>query len=330
MGRLRAAVAASALLVALVPVVVAGPAAALDEPIDLRAEHDAPQSNGPLVLEDLGEVAGPQVELTFDDDVQDNPSEFSGNVTVDVDPDAQTITVTADGEDCFETVLVEITTDEIASITNLSDTLFNGPATRTESVSGGVVSILWNTDAPCEGLVGQAVFEWTTPVGPQIGTATLDPDTVTVGDPVTVSGTLCFDGVVLFDVVPEGGTVQDAVYSAEVETNADGTWEHVIDTTGWTPGDYVVEPIECIEPEDDPNRDVYNYDPLPFTVLAAQGPTTTTTTEVEETTTTTEVVEGETTTTTTETPVPPTEVPPTPPGQTPAAQPVTATPTFTG
>src|SRR5688572_33149566 len=97
----------------------------------------------------------------------------------------------------------------------------------------------------------------------QIGVASLTPQVVEVGGQVVLSGTLCFDGVVLLDVLPEGGTLEDLVTNAEVVTDADGEWSHVLETTGWAPGNYVVDPIECIEPEDDPNRDVYNYDALP-------------------------------------------------------------------
>jgi hypothetical protein len=302
--------------------VSASPSAALDEPIDVRAEHDRPQSFGPKVLLRTGVTAGPGVELDAGDHWE-NPTEFEGNVMVDIDPDARTITVSTEQVDCYETVLVQITTDEIEAITNVSDTLFGGANVRTEDVSGGVISILWNTDASCEDLAqgGEAVFIWGAPEpppppppGPSVGTATLSPASVPVGDPVVVRGDECHSGVVLFDVVPRGGTLQDLVYSAEVQTSADGTWEHTIDTTGWDPGDYDVDPIECIEPEDDNNRDVYNYEPLEFEVTdAAVGPGASTS------------IPGEVTTTTV-----PAGTTPAGTARTPAAQPTTAVPTYTG
>jgi hypothetical protein len=110
---------------------------------------------------------------------------------------------------------------------------------------------------------------------PPPGTATLDPAQVEAGGIVTISGDECHDGVVLFDVVPEGGTLQDLVHAAEVLTAADGTWSYDLDTTGFDVGTYDVSPMECIEPEDDNNRDVYNYDPLAFEVVAAAPPATT-------------------------------------------------------
>jgi hypothetical protein len=289
----------------------ASPSVALTAPIDLRAEHDGPQSVGARVLERTAVTAGPGAELDAGDEV-DNPSQFTGNVTVDVDPDARTITVATEAVDCYATVLVEIATGEIEAVTNISDTLLGGPATRSEDVSGGVVSLLWDSDAPCEDLVdgGEAVFVYGAPEPeePVLGTASLDPTQVAAGEPVTVTGDECYDGVVLLDVVPTGGTLEDLVHSAEIPTGADGTWAHDIDTTGFAPGTYDVDPIECIEPETDNNRDVYNYEPLGFEVVEARtGPGVTAPTP------------------TTDPPAPPAG-----PGSSPAAQPVVAAPTYTG
>jgi hypothetical protein len=153
-------------------------------------------------------------------------------------------------------------------------------------------------------LVGAGLVSPAGAQGP--GTASLSPEQVAPGAPVRISGDGCYDGVVLLAVIPEGGDLRDAVDEAEIPTGAEGTWSHEVDTTGFEPGQYVVDPMECIEPEDDPNRDVYNYDALAFEVLAPPVP----------------IPDPE--------PVPPTTAPapPTPPS--PPAPPVPAPPTYTG
>lgn len=116
--RTLVAAVASALLIAA----VAAPAAALTDPVDIYAALDLPtDSLGPRTFEVAAVVAGPGAELTAADETA-NPSDWCGDMLVDIDPVAQTITVSADQEVCnFETAVVHIETAEIASVAVVSD-----------------------------------------------------------------------------------------------------------------------------------------------------------------------------------------------------------------
>jgi PKD repeat protein len=146
------------------------PAGAVTKPIDIRAEHDLPNydhSQGPRVLEVTGVTAGPGPELTVANETE-NPSDWGGNVLVDVDPAARTITVEVEEYNCYETIDVIITTSEIRSVTNQSDNLFANPGLldRSETVSDGVVHLSWAASEvrTCPSMSdpgGSAVFAYT-------------------------------------------------------------------------------------------------------------------------------------------------------------------------
>lgn len=252
------------------------PAGALDNPVDIRVEHDLiPGDSGPRVLEVTGVTAGAGPEITVADEV-DNPSDWGGNVLVDIDPDAQTITVEVEDQNCYDIVQVEITTDEIASIQTVSDELWDpDPATNpvipalSTSVSGGVVTLVWNTDGtdcPDLNAVGsQAVFTYAE-VAVLAPTASLAPSSVQAGTPVVVTGTGCTNSPVLATIGPEGGTptVNDV---EQVIGAADGTWSFEIDTTGLAAGTYSVA-TRCVLAD----GAGFSYDPLTFAVTVQPQP----------------------------------------------------------
>lgn len=168
--RTAAAAAATTLLIAG----LATPAtAALDDPVDIYAALDLPSiSDGPRTFEVTGVVVGDGPELTGEDETG-NPSDWCGDILVDIDPDAHTITVSADQEVCdFHTVVVEITTAEIASIAVVSDglaeayddedTLLVPGATleATAAADGVVLSWTMIEDYPFD-TAGVSVFSYT-------------------------------------------------------------------------------------------------------------------------------------------------------------------------
>ncbi len=249
-----AALAAGTLLV------VAAPADAVTGPVDIRVEHDLVPNDGPRVLEVTGVTPGAGPEITVADEI-DNPEDWEGNVLVDIDPDADTITVEVEDSDCYDTILVQITTDEITEIATISDELFpEAPVTLTTSVAGGVVTLSWVSDeGDCPGIgdVGaQAVFSYAAEVAPA---ATLTPAAVEAGDPVTVTGTLCPNSPVLTTVTPEGG--EPIVVEDEVLGDAEGDWTYEVDTTGLAPGTYLVE-SRCVLAD----GAGFDYEVLSFTV----------------------------------------------------------------
>lgn len=128
---LAASIAASALVL-----VAIGPAVAFDNPVDIYAALDLPTfGDGPRTFEVTGVVVGDGPELTGTDETA-NPSDWCGDILVDIDPVAQTITVSADQEVCnFETVVVRITTAEIASVAVVSD----GPAEVSDDEDAPIV-----------------------------------------------------------------------------------------------------------------------------------------------------------------------------------------------
>jgi hypothetical protein len=266
MRKVPALFAASALLGAAL-LASTSPAQALDDPVDIHVEHDLDDSgSGPRVLEANGVTAGPGPELTIADEI-DNPSNWGGNVLVDIDPDAETITVEVEESNCYDSVIVEITTDEIGSVTTISDALFapedeeDGPVTLATSVVGGVVTLAWSSDeddCPSLGDVGaQAVFSY----GPAEPSASLAPAAVQQGDPVTVEGTLCPDSPVEIVVAAEGGG--DPVLETEVTGDATGDWTYEVDTTDLAPGAYTVA-SSCVLPQ----GLGFDYDGLVFEVSA--------------------------------------------------------------
>jgi hypothetical protein len=250
-----------------------GPADAITGPVDIRVEHDLPDdvnSVGPRVLEVTGVAPAAGPEITVADETE-NPSGWGGNVLVDIDPDADTITVEVEDQNCYDTVLVEITTDEVGAVTTDSDDLFapGEEVTLTTSVAGGVVTLSWvsvNGDCPELGTEGaQAVFSYEL-AGPAEPAASLSPAAVQVGDPVTVTGDQCPNSPALVTITPEGGG-DPIVTEDEVLGDPQGNWTYEIDTTDLAPGTYLVE-SRCVLAD----GAGFDYEELSFVVSAAPVP----------------------------------------------------------
>lgn len=123
----------------------------------VASARDAPPSlelAGPRTFEVTGVVVGDGPELTVANATGTNPSNYCGDVEVDIDPVAQTITVAGGEEiDCwFEVVTVTITTAEIASVAVVSDGLTllvdeetPGPAAVVQTAADGV-TLTWTWD----------------------------------------------------------------------------------------------------------------------------------------------------------------------------------------
>jgi hypothetical protein len=96
----------------------------LKNPVDIYAALDLPSSSlGPRTFEVTKAMADDGPELTVENETS-NPSDWCGDVKVDIDPGARTITVTRDQESCsYETAVVRIATNEIASVDVVSDEL---------------------------------------------------------------------------------------------------------------------------------------------------------------------------------------------------------------
>lgn len=110
--------------------------------VDIRVELDVlypggvPAGSGPAVFEVADAPIGPGVELTSADLVS-NPSDWCGSITVDVDPSAKTVTVSAEVECDFTDVKVWVTSPDFGSSMSLvSDNL------------------LWPKDDECSGECG--------------------------------------------------------------------------------------------------------------------------------------------------------------------------------
>lgn len=251
--------------------VTAAPADAIASPVDIRVEHDlVPTEDGPRVLEALGVTPGAGPEITIADEV-DNPSAWGGNVLVDIDPDADTITVEVEESNCYDTILVEIVTDEVGAVTVLSDDIFDpdseeGPVTLSTSVSGGVITLSWVSDGiDCPALDdagATSVFSYEL-AGSDEPEASLSPASVQAGSSATVSGVGCPSGPVFATIAPEGGGAPIADDVEQTVADAEGDWTFDIDTAGLAPGTYVVE-TRCVQAD----LAGFDYDVLSFVVTA--------------------------------------------------------------
>ncbi len=304
----RAVLAVLALLVAALGATLAvssAPAGALDEPVDIRVEMDLPyccDASGPVVFEVQDVVPGAGVELDGATHLVANPSGWVGTLSVDIDPDAQTIRVFSDDPADFQTATVTITSTTLASITLVSDDLWAGStamALTGASVTGGVATIAWSTaddDTQAYDATGQAVFSYE--LAQPAAELAVSPASGTVGEPVTISGTGCVGGEVAVAVSLDG----EELATIAVTPDAEGVWSDELDTSALAAGTYVVA-ATCTG-----GQTPIEYEPVTFVLAAA--PTTTTTTAPTTTTT-------PTTPTTTPAPARP-------------AQAVTGSPSYTG
>lgn len=138
---------------------VNGPAGAADPLIvDIRVELNIIDDDGgeyaPRVFEVTGvEAKAGQIELSEADEIS-NPEEWCGSVTVDIDPEAGTITIATE-EDCdFHIARVIITSDQIDAVEVVSDDLWDAdrggddadmlPVQITKS--GNSTELFWTVD----------------------------------------------------------------------------------------------------------------------------------------------------------------------------------------
>lgn len=157
-----AAGAAALLLVGTVP------ATALENPIDIRVEMDLPTSTrtkGPAVFLVQGVTPGAGPELTGADLVA-NPSNWLGDVNVDVDPAARTITVNSPDDMDFGSVSVRITSQEFRDVVLVSDTYGKGADAEfalsyTTDATGATFTWLSDTPGEYPYTTGSAVFSYT-------------------------------------------------------------------------------------------------------------------------------------------------------------------------
>jgi hypothetical protein len=251
---IAAALAAGAALVG-----VATPSAAITTPVDINVSLNL--SGAPRVFEVTGVVPGPGAELTEANEIS-NPNSWCGAVEVDIDPDADTISLIAADSDCFfESATVTVTTSELEGVTVVSDTLFQNADPVDASVAGGVLTASFSGPGSITvnaGAGGMTVFSYAPAAEP---TVALAPSEVEAGDPVMVTGTGCVNSPVLVTYGPEGG--DPIVVEDEVIGDADGNWAYELDTTGLEPGTYDVT-SRCVLAD----GQGFDYDPLSFVVSA--------------------------------------------------------------
>lgn len=128
--------------------------AAEDEPTyaNLYASIDLPDfSSGPMEFEALDVLVGDGPELTGDDLIA-NPSEWCGDIEVDIDLEAMTITVTGGEDHCYfqeAYVAVELyggTVLDNVEVEAVEDTLFGGYSLlEWYGVEGGIFDAYWST-----------------------------------------------------------------------------------------------------------------------------------------------------------------------------------------
>ena len=128
--------------------------AAEDEPTyaNLYASIDLPDfSSGPMEFEALDVLVGDGPELTGDDLIA-NPSEWCGDIEVDIDLEAMTITVTGGDDFCnFQEAYVAVqlyggTVLDNVEVDVVDDTLFEGYSLlEWYGVEGGIFDAYWST-----------------------------------------------------------------------------------------------------------------------------------------------------------------------------------------
>lgn len=164
------------LVTSAVGVVLSAPAVALDQPVTVRVEMGISGDDGPLVYQATDVTVGAGPELVGRTDLPafvSNPSNYCGDLTVDIDPTAKTITVMDGDNKCgFTNVFVTVASSEIASIALVCDELLEATApcvghdafVLAHGVSNGVVTLSW-TSATAQAVAdGKAVFSYTSAV----------------------------------------------------------------------------------------------------------------------------------------------------------------------
>ena len=171
------AVVVAALMSLGTALVFISPASALESMfVDIRAGLDLPHAEshkGPKAYAASEVLVGAGPELTALD-LTDNPSDWRGDIAVDVDDIAGTITVSADGKPWdFETVKVSLATAainsfEFSTLELVSDELLEEgtPDMLSFGVADGEISLDWDVargmdDPESTDMTGSAVFKYT-------------------------------------------------------------------------------------------------------------------------------------------------------------------------
>lgn len=181
----------------LAGVLATSPAGAADPlTVDIRVELDFfgnGSSDGPRVFEVTGvEALAGQIELSEADEIE-NPETWCGAVTVDIDPDAELITVATEEVCNYHLARVLITSDQIHGIDLVSDQLWGAIDDEGGDPSGGpmdpvVISqtgstfeLRWELDDDEDGSFllegGTAVFSFTLDADEPAPTSTEAPTT---------------------------------------------------------------------------------------------------------------------------------------------------------
>lgn len=214
-----------------------------------------------------GVVPGDGFELDLDDESPPNETGFCGAVGVDIDPDAQTITlVPLDGGCLWDDVTVDVATTELTEVELVQNEIVVdsvGETTFDFGVTDGVLSVAWTStssltlsDDPAD----TTVFSYAADPS-----ASLSPGTVQAGTDVEVTGDGCPNSPV--EVLVQDGQGAEVAVGGETIGAADGTWSFDIDTTGLAAGAYTVA-ARCILAD----LAGFDYDALSFTVTTAATP----------------------------------------------------------
>lgn len=112
--------------------------------VELDVPHGTVPSAGPKVQQVTDVSPGSGFELTGADTIA-NPSGWSGSLAVDIDPEAETVIVTADGYGDFQTATVRISGAEFASFTLVMDGLWEDGPQMSQSIEldDGDVTVGW-------------------------------------------------------------------------------------------------------------------------------------------------------------------------------------------
>ena len=180
MNRGRLALVGVAGIASLLTITSVADAATFSSTVDITSALGGAWSSGPREFASTATVgAGVELDITHE---TANPGSYSGAVSVDIDPDANTITVTwIENSECYGYIEVTITSAEMNAVSLVSDGLFDAAPPSAAVVSDGAdgtVSLLWGSksDSGCyDGTLGNtAVFSYGQP---EVTTTTAAPET---------------------------------------------------------------------------------------------------------------------------------------------------------
>lgn len=199
MRAIRLALALTTATVSLSAFAVTAEAATFTSDVTLTAEHGVVGSADPRMLSNTTAVGdGSELDASHE---TSNPEGYTGAIDVDIDPAAETITVTWSEEDnCYTYIELTITSAEMNAVTLVSDALFDAQPPSAAVVSDGTdgtVTILWgakDSEDCYDGTIGNtSVFSYGQP---EVTTTTTTADLPTTG-PGSASTTALFAALVM-------------------------------------------------------------------------------------------------------------------------------------